>query len=209
MQKKLSQKLIITTNAISFAGAAIFGGMGVFAAIASFTKGDWTVYGAGFEGLLGSVSTSFFLAVLALLLGLLAKYTIKKMKDAALLKKAYGILAFGVGCMSAVFVAIATSIALYALIGLGSKSIDQPDLWLNGFLPATLAAIVTAITAKVAKKVAMGKVVILPLATDIVLGVSALSLLLMIISTVLSVYGDKKPASTGSKYIDDLYNYFY
>jgi len=208
MHKKLSQNLVIAVNAISFGGAAIFGGIGIFAAIANFTKGSWYIYGYGIESLVSGVATSFFLAVLALLLGLLAKFTIKKINNADLLKKTYETLAVVTLILTTLFVAIALSVAIYALIGVGSKSIDQKELWLNGFLPALIAAVVTGTVAFIGKKVAKGKIAILPLATNIVLGIASVSLLLMIVSTVVEIYGKSSSQKANDLY-NDLYNWLY
>lgn len=208
MHKKLSQNLIIAVNAISFTGAAIFGGIGIFAAIANFTKGDWRIYSSGIESLIGGIDTSFFLAILALALGILARYTIKKITNADLLKKAYGIVAAVSVVLTTLFVAVAVSIALYALIGIGSKAISQKELWLNGFLSAMIAAAVACGVAYVAKKVSAGKIAILPIATNIALGVSSLSLLLMIISTVVNIYGSSNSRYPSDDYLNDLYHLF-
>jgi len=208
MQKKLSQNLIVAVNAISFGGAAIFGGIGIFAAISNFTKGSWYIYGYGIETLISGIATSFFLAVLAVLFGLLAKYTIKKITNADLLKKAYETLAVITLILSVLFVAVALSIAIYALIGVGSKSISQKELWLNSFLPALIAAVVTGIVACISKKVARGYIAILPLATNIVLGVASVSLILMIVSTAVNIYG-KSSSKKASDLYDDIYNWFY
>ena len=207
MHKKLPQNLIVAVNAISFAGAAIFGGLGIFAAIANFTN-DWIIYGGGIESLVGAVATSFFLAVLALCFGLLAKFTIKKITNADLLKKAYGIVAVVAGLLAVLFVVVAVSVAIYALIVVGSKYVDQGDLWLSGFLSALIAAVVAGGTAYLAKKITTGKIAILPLATNAVLGVASLSFLLMIISTIVNTYGDSP--SSGLNSLDDwadLFNY--
>ena len=208
MHKKLSQNLVIAVNAISFGGAAIFGGIGIFAAIANFTKGSWYIYGYGIESLVSVIATSFFLAVLALLLALLAKFTIKKINNADLLKKTYETLAVVTLILTTLFVAIALSVAIYALIGVGSKSIDQKELWLNGFLPALIAAVVTGTVAFIGKKVAKGKIAILPLATNIVLGIASVSLLLMIVSTVVEIYGKSSSQKANDLY-NDLYNWLY
>ena len=208
MHKKLSQNLIVAVNAISFGGAAIFGGIGIFAAISNFTKGSWYIYGYGIESLVSGIATSFFLAVLALLLALLAKYTIKKINNADLLKKTYETLAVITLILTTLFVAIALSVAIYALIGVGSKSINQKELWLNGFLPAFIAAVVTGAVAFISKKVAAGKIAILPLATNIVLGVASVSLLLMIVSTVVEIYGKSSSQKANDLY-NDLYNWIY
>jgi len=208
MHKKLSQNLVIAVNAISFGGAAIFGGIGIFAAISNFTKGSWYIYGYGIESLVSVIATSFFLAVLALLLALLAKFTIKKINNADLLKKTYETLAVVTLILTTLFVAIALSVAIYALIGVGSKSIDQKELWLNGFLPALIAAVVTGTVAFIGKKVAKGKIAILPLATNIVLGIASVSLLLMIVSTVVEIYGKSSSQKANDLY-NDLYNWLY
>ena len=203
MHKKLSQNLIVAVNAISFGGAAIFGGIGIFAAIANFTKGEWRIYGGSIEGLIGSIATSFFLAVLALGLGILARYTLKKITNSDLLKKAYGTLAVVAGIIGVVLVAVAVSIAIYALIVVGSKA-SQKELWLNGFLAAIIAAIVAFATTYIANKVSSGKIAVLPMATNIVLGVASLSFLLMVISTIVNVYGKSSSSGYGSIY-DLLY----
>ena len=212
MNKKLSQNLIVAINAISFGGAAIFGGIGIFAAISNFTKGSWYIYGGAFEGLIGSVATSFFLAVLALAFGLLAKFTIKKITSSDLLKKAYVALSVVSKILTVFFVAVAVSVAIYALIGVGSDYVSQKDLWLNGFLAALISAAVAGAVAMISHKVASEKITILPLATHAVLGVASLSLLLMIISTIVNLYGNGSSSSSYSdslNELNDLFNMFY
>ncbi|MDL2236138.1 hypothetical protein LJC07_08415 [Christensenellaceae bacterium OttesenSCG-928-L17] len=204
MQKKLSQNLIVAVNAISFTGAAIFGGIGIFAAIANFTKGDWSIYNGSIESLIGTISTSFFLAILALLFGILAKMTIKKISDANILKKAYGTVAVVSGLLTILFIAVAVSIAIFALISIGSKSVDQGTLWLSGFLSSIICAAVTFGTALIAKKVSDGQIKLLPMATNIVLGISSLSALLMLISTIVNVYGNNSSSYYNNDYYDAL-----
>ena len=208
MQKKLSQNLIVAVNAISFAAAAIFGGIGVFAAIANFTKGNWTIFSPSIENTFLSVPMSFFLAILAILFGLLAKMTIKKVSDATLLNKAYGLVAVVSGLVSVLFVTIAISVAIFALIAVGSKSVDQGDLWLSGFLSSLICGGVAFGTAFIAKKVYDGKIAILPMATNIVLGVTALSAVLMLISTIVNLYSNNSGYGSYGDALDSLEGLF-
>ena len=201
---KLSQNTIIAINTISFGGAAIFGGIGIFSAISNFTKGDWYIYNSGIESLISGAGTSFFLAILALLFGVLAKLTIKKINNADLLKKSYEKLAIVSALLTVLSIAVAVSIMLFALIAIGAKGINQKTLWLNGFLSALIAAVVTGTTAYFSKKISSGKIATLPSATDIVLGIASVSFLLMIISTIVTLYAGH--SSTPSNYLDEVQN---
>ena len=209
MQKKLSQNLIVAINAASFGGAAIFGSIGILAAISNFTEGSWYIYGSGIESLIGGVAMSFFLAVLAFVLGVIAKSTIKKITNADLLKKSYGTLTVVACIIGALATTVAISVAIFALIVIGSKSYDQKELWLNSFLPAIIVSAITFCTAWFTRKISSGNIASLPLATNIVLGIASVSLLLTVISTIVVVYGTSSKSTGGSGKSYGLYDLIY
>lgn len=204
MKKKLPQSAVVTANAISFAAAAIFGGIGIFAAIANFTRGGWDFMPATIGSLIPGMGTAFFMAFLGLICGLIAMFTLKKITDADLLKKSYATVGVVAGAATVAMIAYLVGIMIYAILAVGAGGDAQAMLWLDCFLPALITGGLFLGLALIAKQIASGGIKILPTMTIVVLCVASAGALLTIISTLVGLYA--KSGSYDYDY-DDVNNF--
>lgn len=206
---KVDGSKIAYVNAFATAGAIFFGVAAIFNAIAGFTKGKW-IFGIPFDGILGSFSNSmysyFFMGILTFVLGLVSFLTVSKITDAGAITKAWKCI-FKVNLvLLALFAIDMISMILTSLIGLGEKSgVVQKDLWLSGFLPTVIMALVAGVIAFVAKSIASGKTQLLRIMTLVALGVGSVAMIMVFISQIVGMYGKK--SSSYSDYLDDVDDY--
>ena len=200
---KLSQESVTSVNGAALAIASLFSVISMFAAIASFTKGEW-IFRIPLMGTLSvtGADTLFVTSVVALVFSVISLISVRKITDAEQLKKTYSTWANVYSVLSVVFVSAVIATILYALFTIGSKSVEQKDLWLSGFLPALIIAGVSVGMTFVFKTVAKGKTTMLSMINFIIVGIATLGLLLTTISIFVNHYGNK--SSRGSSYSDYL-----
>lgn len=201
-------------NAAGVTVATYFGVMAIFAAIAGFTKGEWTF---GLPALMVFVpaygSTASYLvlaAVLTLVGGLIGFFTLKKLTDAAAVKKVWNIIGEIFMVIAGVLALSAVTTAIFSIMGIGKKAgVDQGTLWLSTFLPTVIRFATAGTIAFLAKKIAAGKLEVLKIFSIVAALIAAVALILVIVQTMVSFYAKK---SSSSRYYDDddwssLYDY--
>ncbi|MDR0591153.1 MAG: hypothetical protein LBG75_01155 [Candidatus Nomurabacteria bacterium] len=203
--KKLPQPFIVALNTVSLSLAGVLSVFSVLTAAANFTKGEWLFTSPYFNGLT-NIPLTLVLSVAAVLFAVIATITLKKITDADILKKAYSIVAVVAITATVIALSAALSAVLLSLLTVGVEGNDQGAIWLSGFLPAMIVAVITTGLALLAKAVACGKISILPVVTYAVLGIASFSLLLWIISDLVYLYSDND-ASEYSRLKDRLYEY--
>lgn len=207
---KVDGSKIAYVNAFATAGAIFFGVAAIFNAIAGFTKGKW-IFEIPFDNILGSFSNSmysyFFMGILTFVLGLVSFLTVGKITDAGAITKAWKFI-FKVNLVLLVLFAIdMISMILTSLIGIGKTSSvyqSQGTLWLSGFLPTVIMALVAGVIAFVAKSIASGKTQLLRIMTLVALGVGSVAMIMVFISQIVGMYAKK---SSYSDYLDDIDDY--
>jgi len=129
-----------------------------------------------------------FYAVSAIIFGLIAFFTMKKLTDTAMLKKAYAIAAAFLSVAVVLFASAAITTVLYAIFAAGAGAAFQKLLWLHMFLPffgitAILAGIVCF-----TKSISDGKIKLLPPYIYTILGISGLGFILGMVATFIGLY---------------------
>ncbi|MDR0397979.1 MAG: hypothetical protein LBH36_02235 [Candidatus Nomurabacteria bacterium] len=204
-----SQGLITTLNGVSLAFAALFSVVSVFAAIATFTDGEWSFdipIISSFN--ISGASTLFVTALASLVFALVSFFTVRKITDAEKLKSVYATWSVVYAIISVIFVSAVVATVFYALFVVGDKSVSQKGLWLSGFLPSLIVAATSVAITLLYKAVAGGKLAILSIINLVVMCVAVLGLLLTIISIFVQYYGDKKSNNSYSDYSRVLEDYY-
>jgi hypothetical protein len=179
-KKSLPQSGLAAINAFSLVYAVEAGIFAVVLGIIALTQGRVGA-GTAFPALLIGIS--------ALAFGLVALFTMRKITDKNLVKKAYGVAAVILLIEAILYAAMTVGTALYALFSVGIGEI-QGNLWLNWFLPLLGLTVVSAGLSFVAKKVYDGMASkILPIVAYIALGIAGVGILLAMIATFVGWYG--------------------
>jgi uncharacterized membrane protein YwzB len=187
-KKNLPQLFLVAANAFSLVYAVEVGVFSIVMAILALVTGGIT---GGFLAYY-----PFWFGISAVVFGLIAFWTMKKITDKDLLKKAYGVAAAFL-MVEVIFTATAAiSVIPFALFAVGAGGAVQQALWLNMFLPFFGAAAVMAGLLAAVKKIFDGYVKLLPIMTYIVFAVAGIALILAIIATFVGLYG----GSGGSYY---------
>jgi hypothetical protein len=193
-KKSLPQSGLAAINAFSLIYAVEAGLYAVVFGIIALTQGR---VGAG------TAYPTLLIGISALVFGLLAFLTMKKITDKEAVKKAYGVAAVVLLIQTVLLASLTVGTALYALFSVGVGSI-QGGLWLNGFLPLLGATVVSAGLLVAAKKAYDGLASkILPIMIYVALGVAGLGILLATIATFVGWYG-----SGGSSVYDNIPSYY-
>lgn len=217
---KMTGTRAAVVNAAAVAVAGYFGVVAIFGAIAGFTKGSWVfdvpgIVSTMFGGTVASISlfgTSisagasmlFITMMIAFAAGLIGLFTLKKLTDAAAVKKAWAIVAEIFGVIFGLLVIGLVATAVYSLLGLGEKSgVSQGDLWLSSFLPLAIKAVVAFGMYIIARKIAAGKLEVLRIFSMVTGGIAAVAFVLVLVQTLVGFYGKK----TSSSVFDDDYDY--
>ena len=218
--KKADNKTIAAINAISTSLACFLGWMTIFAAIASFTK-KWGfsiplvgwIFGNNFSNFSGTVSiTLLATGLLTVLFSVIGLITARKLTDVDAMKCSWKTIRNAFVIIAGVEIFKMIALAIYALCGLGKKAgVDQGDLWLNGFLTNTLAALGAAAIAFIANMIAAGKTQVLSIMRFVALGIAGAALIITVIATFVGFYAKK--SAVESLYDDSdsssLYNSIY
>jgi len=129
-----------------------------------------------------------FYAVSAIIFGLIAFFTMKKLTDTSMLKKAYAIAAAFLSVAVVLFAAATITTVLYAIFAAGAGAAIQKLLWLNMFLPFFgITAILFGIVC-FTKSISDGKIKLLPPYIYTILGISGLGFILAMIATFIGLY---------------------
>ena len=214
---KIPSEKAASINAFALSFAAFFGFVAIFAAIASFTKGDW-LFDIPLIGIVlanvGFMGASLITALLAVAFALIGLKTLKKVTDKKDLVKPWQCVAKVFLVLGVVYVVSMIAIALYSLLGVGDKSgVSQKNLWLSNFIPNLITAIAAIGIAFLAKQIAAGKTAILRTFSYIAIGVACVGFILVIVSTLVNFYSGKKSSTYDSGYdygnsLNDLYDSF-
>ncbi|MFV0485495.1 MAG: hypothetical protein ACK5MU_04715 [Candidatus Saccharimonadales bacterium] len=201
-------------NAFAISFAVFFGAMAIFAAIAGSTKGDWSfsipLIGATFAnvGLAGTLITGL-LAVIFAVIGLV---TIGKITDKESLVKSWNAVSKVFFVLTCIYVMSMLGLALYSLFAIGKKNFDHGDLWLSSFLPNFITALVAGVMAYIGKAIAGGKTAMLRVLSAVATGIASVGLIIVIVQTLVSFYGNTSSSSSSSSgydYYQDILDYFY
>ncbi|MDR0957414.1 MAG: hypothetical protein LBM09_02435 [Candidatus Nomurabacteria bacterium] len=199
----LSQLFLVTIHVISVAVAAQVAIAAVVSSIFALTTG----------GEVGGVMAfvPFAASFVASVLILTAVCTAKKITDKETLKKGYSIAAAILTLDVIVALIMAIAVIPFALFAIGVGGSFQKVLWLNTFLPLLGSAAVAAAVLVIVKKLKDGMAKILPILNYIVLGVSAVALVLSIIAAFVGFYAKDRCESYNnfdsySEYIDECLN---
>ena len=217
---KADNKSIAAINAVSISLACFLGWMTIFAAIASFTK-KWGfsiplvgwIFGNNFSAFSGTVSiTLLATGLLTVLFSVIGLITARKLTDVNAMKCSWKTIRNAFAIIAGVEIFKMIALAIYALCGLGKKAgVDQGDLWLNGFLTNTLAALGAAAIAFIAHMIAAGKTQVLSIMRFVALGIAGAALIITVIATFVGFYAKK--SAVESLYDDSdsssLYNSIY
>lgn len=198
MKMKIAGDKVAGLNAFAVSFAMFFGVLTIFAAIAGFTSGNWVfgipLIGAFFANVgAASVVTT---ALLSVAFGIIALMTIGKITDAQSLSKSWNAVSKVFFVLMQIYAVSMIGIAIYSLLSLGKKTVDQGDLWLSGFLPNFITAALAGTMAYVGKKIADGKTVLLRTLSMIAMGIAGVAFVLVIIQTLVSFYATKSSSST-------------
>jgi len=190
-KKELPQLFLVAANAFSIFYAVEAGVIAVVLGIKALTTG----------GAAGAVLAymPFWFGFSAVIFGLIALLTTKKITDQELLRKAYGVVAAFLLIEAVLAVAAAVAAMLYALFALGTSSSIQQAMWLNVFLPALGIAAGATLFAFIAKKIYDGQTKLISILSYVILGVAGLALILTIIAIFTGLYGGRSGGS-GSRY---------
>lgn len=203
----ISQKALATFNATSMTLGSLFGLFAIFKAIAEFTNGKW-LFSVPFFGIFNeSPSSTLYFGVAAIFLAVVALMTSKRITDAKAVGEAHKTMAQIFYVIASLIGASLITIVLYSLFALGTKSIDQGSLWLDGFLPAFILTGAVFAIALISSKIAAGKITLANTLKFISLGAAGLGLVLAIIATLVGFYGKTSSSSTYDDYSDILNSY--
>ncbi|MCL1876676.1 hypothetical protein FWF74_01410 [Candidatus Saccharibacteria bacterium] len=188
-KKKLPQTLVVVLNAFSVVFAAELGILTVTIAII------YLISGVGG----GLAFGPFELSLVAAAFAVIALLTMKKITDAGMMKKAYGVAAI-ILIVQAICVAVAAvAVIPFALFAAGAGGAVQKSLWLGSFLPSLGVTAVVVGLLFVVKKIYDGVIKILPIVTYVILGIAGLAFILSTISTFIGFYG-KNPCESYSNF---------
>lgn len=194
-------------NAASIAVAVFFGAIALFGGIALFTRGSWKFDMPGLTALFSETygaSTVMMTAAIAVLAGVVGMITLRKITDINAMKKAWLLVAKIFIGVTILYALEMITIMIYALMGLGEKSgVDQGDLWLSAFLPVVIKGLVAAALAVIGKLISDGKTEVLRVMSFVGIGIAAVGLVLVFISTLVNFYAKGSSSSRGS---DSSYN---
>lgn len=210
---KNSSKVMANVNAFSIAFAIFIGAAAIFAAIAGFTKGDWSFsvpyIGTFFGGNLYSGSSLFTAATFVLIFGILSILTIRKITSVDDMKGAWKKVMIVFGVITAIFTIELVATAIYSLLSIGTKTVDQGYLWLSSFLPIFILALLAFAVTFMAKKIADGNTQVLRIASYVAVAVAVVAFILVIVSTLVGFYAKKSTLDYGledyKNILDQLY----
>lgn len=192
-KKKMNGSKAAYVNAISLTSALVFGVIAVCLGIGEFS--GWDFFGSMFVVLFEFPAIAFgFLSVIC---AAICIFSVNKITDKSAFEKIWKILykiCFGLGIFKAIDV---VSIVVYALLAIGPNSgVDQGYLWLNQFLPAFVMFVVYMLIALLAKKILIGKTVLVRIFGIIAMIFTSVGCLVVLISSLCNLYNTEQ--------IDDL-----
>ena len=164
---KIPEIATVALNAFSTVYAVAFGLIALYAAIAALIH-TGSYYAGPFGGSLMSslagatILGAFPYAVSAVIFGLIANWTLRKITNVDYVKKAYGIATAITSVATVILGSTMISVILLAIIGAGNGSSYQGFIWGDMFVPALIATVVAAGMAFAFSKISSGKLEILP-----------------------------------------------
>jgi len=211
---KISGEKAAAVNAFALSFAAFFGFTAIFAAIASFTDGNW-FFGIPLIGLVLSnvgAASALVATLLAVACALVGMMTLKKITDKATLAKPWKRVAKVFLILAVIYGITLIGLALYSLMGVGGKSgVGHKNLWLSNFIPNLITGIAAGAIFFFAKKIESGKTEILRLFNLVSIAIAGIGFVMIVISTLVGFYAQKSytyPSSGGNSYdwswINDL-----
>lgn len=192
--KDLPQLFLVAANAFSVVYAVEVGLMAIVMAILALSAG----------GLVGGITAfyPFWWGLSALVFGLIAFFSMKKITDREMLKKAYGIVAAFLIVEIVIVATAAIAVIPYAIFAAGAGGEIQKMLWLNLFLPFLGVAVVISGFLFVIKKIYDGMIKLLPIVVYVILAIAGVALVMAIIATFTGLYGK-------NNYYSPSYDYDY
>ena len=201
---KIENSKIAKLNAWCIALSIFFGWATIWTAISGFTK-SWRIVLPGPASWLvansNPASGVLVLGAIAVTAAIVALLTIRKITDAEALKKAWSCVATTFLLITCIYAVNIVIMMIYALMMIGSKYIDQGDLWSMGFVGLLLHGLGAATVWFLARMIANGNNKVLRILSFVAIGIAAVALILAFIQVLVSTYGKKK-ASIDS--LDDV-----
>ena len=195
-KRDVPQVFVVAANAFSVVYAVEIGLFAVYMAIMALVTG----------GFVGGVPAfyPFWWGLSAAVFGLVAFFSMKKITDREMLKKAYGIVAAFLIVEIVITATAAIAIIPYALFAAGAGGELQKVLWLNMFLPFLgVAAAITGFLF-VIKKIYDGMIKLLPIVTYVILAIAGVAIVLAMIATFVGLYGKSSRSYTTPSYDYDF-----
>ena len=189
---KLPSDKAAATSAFMLSLATFFGFLTIFAAIASFTDGDW-FFGIPIVSIFFANTPLYlnelFTALASILFSIIGLKTLTQITSKNDLVKPWQCVAKIFMFLTAIYVIMLVAIALFSLMGVGKDSgVPHRTLWLNGFLPEFITTFAAAIVCYFAKQIAAGKTIILRNLSFFTVGIASIGFILTIISTLVTLY---------------------
>lgn len=203
-------------NAISLVLSLLFGVISIFMGVSEFTEWNF-VDSLVLSGLFAFPALTFCLfGITCAVLGILSVNKITNKKSFENIWKVIYKIFFGLGIFKAIDV---VSVVVYALMAISPNSgINQSNLWLNQFLPRFILFLIYLGIACFAKKVLLGKTVLVRIFGIIAAILSGIGCLLVMIGVFTNLYDGQVEQRGYSDYIDeynqeidieDFYNEFF
>jgi len=207
---KINKQKIAQLNAWSIALAVFLGWSAIFAAIAGFTRGDWSFSIPFFGRFMGSnagVPTILLTALFALIFGIIGIVTLKKVTDVEATRAAWGCISKVFFAFMFIYIVDMIGVVLYSLMSLGRAddlTFDQGTLWLCSFLPTVICFIGAAAIWFIGKQISEGKTTFLRIASLVAIGIASVAFVLVFIQQLVSYYS--KPKSSLDRVKDSDYS---
>jgi len=195
--KGLPQIFLVTVNVFSIVFAAEAGIFAIVAAISALAAKGFATGLAAFG--------PFCLGLSAVVFGLIAMFTIKKITDRDMSRKAWGIVAAILFVQIVLMSVVLVGVIFFALFAAGAGGAVQKELWLNTFLPVLGITAVLVGLLFVVKKIYEGMNKLVPIIIYIIFGVAGIALILSIIAAFIGFYGH----NSYYEIFDDTFNDFY
>ena len=207
---KIENGKIAKLNAWCIALSVFFGWATIWTAIAGFAK-KWSIELPNITRLFVASdsplgSTLLVTGALSVTAAIIALVTIRKITDAEALKKAWSCVAITFLIITGVYAVNIVIMMIYALMMIGSKSINQGTLWSCCFVGLLLHGLGAATVWFLAHLIAKGNNKVLRILSFVAIGIASVALILAFIQCLVSTYS-KKSSSLNDIDWSDLLDY--
>lgn len=202
-KRKIDGTKAAYANAISLVLSLTFGIVSICLGISYLT--GWEFFGSNF--LMFFEYPELVFGIFSVVCAGISIFSVNKITDKKAFEKIWGILYkifFGLGIFEAINV---VSIVVFALIAISPESgVNQGDLWINQFLSCFVMFLLYLGIAFLAKKIIVGKTVLVRIFGIVSAFVSVIGFVLVLIGLLVNLYGEGIEQKNYSDYYGDEYS---